>query len=220
MLSVVALTVLWAVVHYNPTFALAAPWRVSVFLAPLAWVVLLSEVAEWIARKALRGSFIPLDGLGRASIIALSLACLAGILGVAVDYQGKTGKKYYPISRFLEKYHEPGNQYLVPINQTNIRLEAGVPVFATWKSHPTKDSEFLEWYGRIEKARAIYEAPADLAGPAISGLLESRSVTHVIWPVSDGEFPFSRMGHEVYRDKHFSLWDMRPKGNSHSTGNP
>ena len=209
MLSVVAAAVLWAIMDYNPTFAVAAPWRVSVFLAPLAWVVLLSEVAKWITRKTRRGSFITLDGLGRASIIALILACLAGILGVVVDYQSKMGKKYYPISRFLENYHEPGNQYLVPLNQMNIRLEAGVPVFATWKSHPTKDSEFLEWYKRIETARAIYEKPADRAQPTMLDLLESHSVTHVIWPVSKGEFPFSRMGHEVYRDNYFTLWDMR-----------
>ncbi len=98
---------------------------------------------------------------------------------------------------------------MVPTDQTRIRLEAGVPVFATWKSHPTKDSEFLDWYKRIEAARTIYEGQAGMAQDALKALLESHAVTHVIWPQSKGAFPFSQMGRQVFGDNNFSLWDLR-----------
>jgi hypothetical protein len=207
MLLVVAATILWAIMDYNPTFAIAAPWRVSVFLSPLSWIVLLAAVAKWLMREISRQFFISLSGLRRASIIALTLACLAGILGVVFHYQRKIEHKYYLISRFLEKYHEPGNQYLVPLDQMHIRLEAGVPVYVTQKSHPTKDSEFLEWYKRIESARAIYTKRAEQTEMLV--MIESHSVTHVIWPISKGDFPFSQMGQKVYGDNYFNLWDMR-----------
>jgi hypothetical protein len=209
MLLVVAATILWAIMDKNSTLAVIAPWRVSVFLAPLSWVVLLAAVAEWLTREISKESYISLSVLKRASIIAVTLACIAGIADVISDYQDKIEKKYYPVSRFLVNYHKPGNKYLIPPDQKHIRLEAGVPVYVTWKSHPTKDSEFLEWYKRIETARAIYEKRTDRKQSEISDLIESNSVTHVIWPISKEEFPFSQMGQQVYRDSYYSLWDMR-----------
>lgn len=208
-LWVVAATILWVVIIPNPTVAVVAPWRISVILAPLSWVILIAGLSPWTAQKIQTQSFISLDRLGKVLIIAVALACLAGILGVFFDYQHKIERNDYPISRFIANYHKPGNQYLVPLDQMDIRLEAGVPVFATWKSHPTKDSEFLEWYKRIETARAIYEKRGDRAKSDMLVLIENHSVTHVVWPISKGDFPFSQMGQQVYRDTYFSLWDMR-----------
>ena len=91
---------------------------------------------------------------------------------------------------------------MIPPEQTRIRLEAGVPVFATWKSHPTKDSEFLEWYKRIEAARTIYDGGPG-AQEALKALLESHAVTHVIWPESKGAFPFPQTGQAGFRRQLF-----------------
>jgi hypothetical protein len=209
MLSVVGITILWAIIAYNPTMASVAPWRISVFLAPLSRVVIIAAVATWIGRK-IKTKSIRFLGIGaKASIIVVTIACLSGVSALFLDYQRKSNQKDYPISRFLANYHKSGNQYLVPLGQTNIRLEAGVPVFATWKSHPTKDNEFLEWYQRTEAARVIYGEQADQAKAALLTLIENHSVTHVVWPQVKGCFPFSQMGQQVYQDMNFSLWDMK-----------
>ncbi len=51
LVPLIAATVLWAAIDYNPTVAVAAPWRVSVFLAPLSWMLILAALAAWIARS-------------------------------------------------------------------------------------------------------------------------------------------------------------------------
>ena len=141
-------------------------------------------------------------------IAACVCACLGGVLHLGYDYARKTRNSEYGLTRFLATYHTAGNQYLIPPEQTRIRLEAGVPVYATWKSHPTKDSEFLEWYKRVEAARKIYDGGPG-AQDALQALLASHAVTHVVWPEAKGTFPFSQLGRRVFGDKNFSLWDMR-----------
>ena len=213
LVPVVAAIVLWAAAAYNPTVAVAAPWRVSVFLAPLSWMLLLAALATWIARSTRRRLVLPFSsGVKKWLILAGICACLGGVLHLGFDYTRKTHNREYGLTRFLASYHTSGNQYLAPPDQTRIRLEAGVPVFATWKSHPTRDSEFLEWYKKIEIARTIYDGRSEGAQEALKAVIGSHAVTHVIWPQSKGAFPFSQMGTQVFGDSHFSLWDLSKTG--------
>jgi hypothetical protein len=208
MLLVVAATVLWAVIDYNPTFAVIAPWRVSVFLVPISWIILLTAAAKFLTQTSRWNTQFSTDSLRRGIIIFGIVGSFAGVAVTVFSYQDKTKEDYYSISRFLEGYHKSGNQYLIPLDQKSIRLEAGVPVYATWRSHPTKDSEFLEWYKRTEIASSIYDKPQEQGQAQLTALIETRSVTHVVWPASKGVFPYSRMGQQVYKDSNFSLWDL------------
>jgi hypothetical protein len=210
MLLVVAATVLWDVIDYNPTFAVIAPWRASVFLAPISWIILLTAAARFLTQISSWDSILSTDRITKGILLFGFIGSLAGIGFTLFSYHRKAQEDYYPVSRFIEAHHKSGNQYLVPLNQMSIRLEAGVPVYTTWRSHPTKDSEFLEWYKRTEKARAIYNGPLEKGQSELSALIGSRSVTHVLWPETRGAFPYARMGHQVYKDQIFSLWDVRP----------
>jgi hypothetical protein len=210
MLLVVAATVLWAVIDFNPTFAVIAPWRASVFLAPISWVILLATAAGFVMQAGRWDTLFSTDRLKRGILFFGLAGSLAGIAFTAFAYRQKATEDYYPISRFLEGYHQSGNQYLVPLDQMSIRLEAGVPVYATWRSHPTKDSEFLEWYKRTEAARLIYDNTSEKAQRELSALVGNRSVTHLLWPAAKGAFPYPGMGQQVYKDGRFSLWDLRP----------
>ncbi len=213
MLLFTGAVILWALIDHNSTFLVIAPWRVSVFLAPLSWIVLLSALVRWSAQVggggiASRSS----AGLRKAVLTVGVLASLIGVLNLVSVYQRKPKKDHYPISRFLTNYHRSGSRYLVPLKEMKIRLEAGVPVYVTWKSHPVRADEFLEWYKRTQTAKTIYKKPLDQAQPALAALLEGGSVSHMIWPVSKGDFPFSHLGRRIYRDKDFSLWDLRTAG--------
>jgi hypothetical protein len=213
LVPVVASSVLWAAVFYNPTVAVAAPWRVSVFLAPLSWMLLLAALATWIARRTRQKLVFPLSARGKKWLVLAGIcACSGGVLHLGFDYARKTHNREYGLTRFLAGYHTSGNQYLVPPEQTHIRLEAGVPVFATWKSHPTRDSEFLEWYEKIEIARTLYGGRSEGAQEALKAVLGSHTVTHVVWPQSKGAFPFPQMGKQVFGDSHFSLWELNKTG--------
>ncbi len=94
LVPVVAATVLWAAAAYNPTVAVAAPWRVSVFLAPLSCMVLLAPLATWIARNTREKLEFPLsERVKRGLILAGICACLAGVLHLGFDYTRKRTRK-------------------------------------------------------------------------------------------------------------------------------
>lgn len=209
MLLVVAASIFWAVISFNPTVAVAAPWRVSVFLAPLSWVIWTIAVSKGIANLlAHRSSKI----LNRGAIAAISLMVIVAISGsmtVVRGYQSKAASDYYALSQFLANAHQPGYQYLVPPDRKNIRLAAGVPVFATWKSHPSKDTEFLDWYERVTAAEAIYTQPPSEIPALVAALQEQYPVTHIVWPVSKRAFPSPDLGEQIYSDAHFSVWDVQ-----------
>jgi hypothetical protein len=201
LIGIVAAAVGWALVDFNPTVAVAAPWRVSVLLAPLSWVVLLAALAERLADKYYF-SMPPAGALRKWLATACLCACLAGMLHLGLEYYRKAQREDYGLCRFLRQYHTAGSQYLIPPQETRIRLEAGVPVFATRKSHPTKDSEFLAWNVRIEAARQVYDgSPA-----ALQKLMKDHAITHIVWPETKGNFPFPALGSRVYTDSNYSLW--------------
>jgi hypothetical protein len=86
-----------------------------------------------------------------------------------------------------------------------------VPVFATWKSHPTKDSEFLAWYQRVELARAVYENPDPMRQKEFKKLCEDYGITHAVWPAAKGDFPYAGRGERVYGDDSYSVWTTAPR---------
>lgn len=210
LLLMVLATILWAVVAFNPTVAVAAPWRVSVFLAPLVWVIWAATVAQGIDRIIQKRALFTAKHSRRIALGAIAIALVVSFTGasnVFRGYQSKPGSDYYALSQFLTDYHTPGNQYLIPPNRKNIRLAAGVPVFATWKSHPTKDDEFLAWHERVKLAESFY-SPAGGVSPSDSlASLRRNSITHVVWPVASGEFPLAEP-EKIYEDDHFSVWSL------------
>ncbi len=207
LLLVVVATLIWSQVAYSPTFVVTAPWRVSAYIAPLSWIILFSVIARWIQRLINKEVFWSFSQFIKVSSLCVLIFCAVGITDLTNRYESKKELGYYAISRFIENYHQRGFQYLIPIEESNIRLEAGVPVFATWKTHPTKDSEFLVWYERIETARTVYETKVDPFN--ILTVLKAQALTHVIWRSADGDYPYSQAGRQTYSDTYFSLWDMR-----------
>lgn len=207
LLVLVAMAIFVTLVSNNPTVAIVAPWRVSVFLAPISWIIVITTLAKWSIEKVKKIPEYFFKRFQKATIILMLLAGSIGIATLFLNYQQKKQQSYYGICRFLEVYHTSGNQYLVPLYQKSIRLEAGVPVYVTWKSHPTKDNEFLAWYKRIEIAAAIYEKP--LQSAEASNLLKKNAITHIIWPKSKGNFPFSNIAQQAYADRYYSLWEIK-----------
>ncbi len=207
LLFIVA-TVAWAIIAPNPTLEVIAPWRVSSFIAPLSWIIILVSVTRWLTQIINHISFSVSRRVVRAGlIIVFSAASLIGIYRFHAVYKYKKTHDFYNVSRYLEAYHQAGNQYMVPVSEMYIRLEAGVPVFATWKSHPTRDNELLQWYERINVARTIYDDRVDSS--EISALTDSYPVTHIICPADKGKYPFAGVGQKVYQDKSYSVWDIR-----------
>lgn len=209
LLLIVSATLVWTTVAYDPTVAVAAPWRISAFLAPLSWVVILSSVAVWLHREIGKERFVSFKTFMEITVVGSSVAAVWGLASLYAQYEAKQSAEYFAVSRFIETVHEPGNQYMVPIEDLNIRMEAGVPVYVTWKTHPTRDTEFLHWYDRISKARSVYDGK--IPAGELSDYLDSLAVTHLVWPTANIRFPYSELGQKLYADENYSLWKLGPR---------
>lgn len=203
LLGLVAAAIFLTLIADSPTVAVAAPWRVSAVLAPLSWIILLAIAAKRLGRRPF---FLrPLSRrVKKVLAIAIACACLGGIAHLALDYNKKEFRRDDGLVRYLEHSHRHGRRYLVPPEEKYIRLEAGVPVYATLKSHPTRDSEFLAWHDRIEAAQAVYAG----SEAALERLTDDGAITHIAWPAAKGPFPFAAQGKKLYGDRYFSLWQV------------
>jgi hypothetical protein len=79
--------------------------------------------------------------------------------------------------RFVKATSTADDLYLIPTDLRRFRLETGARVYVDWKSHPYRDVEVLEWYARIEKAKAFERASGDDACRIAEELLREAGVT-------------------------------------------
>jgi hypothetical protein len=208
LLFVAGVSIVFSMLVHHSTLAALAPWRVSVLAAPISWVILITKISKWISGKIQEKRDELFLRLKHRAVFLMIIACLVGSVETYLNYQDKAKRPDYLISRFLAKHHKPGNLYLIPPELKNLRLEAGVPVFVTAKSHPTKDQEFLSWHERLKTACELYRSPTTRKPSETARLLKNNSLTHMVWPETLGPFPHEAMGHRIYADQYFSLWDV------------
>jgi Domain of unknown function (DUF6798) len=140
----------------NQLLALIFPWRLSIFLLPLATAILLGSLvsfffsrrAEWVKRYT--------SIIRRASLGLIALTVLIGGIRFYLDVQ----RKYQGPERAMEAYvassYQPKDVFLTPIKLQDFRLATGAPVYVDFKSIPYRDSDVLEWYRRVRLADRFY----------------------------------------------------------------
>jgi hypothetical protein len=152
---------------------LVSPWRVSVFLVPIAWVALLA----WLFERALpwlrsRGRLRP--ALAVAAAASLAFAALG--IAATTDNFGRDDPEY---DAMVRAELGPGQVYLTSPEATYFRLRYGAPQYVSEKTHPYLDVEVLEWQRRIEVATALY-AGDSFDCEVLAKLRDQEHVTHVL----------------------------------------
>ena len=202
LLGVVALEIaagaLWVLVTRDLNLALAAPWRASAVIVPLADAVLLTRLAGLVAERLGRRDDALRDAaLGSALLIAVALA-------VGVFNRARNVAWHKPgYLAFVRANAAPGDLYVTPIGENDFRLATGQPQYATWKTHPHRGQGVLEWYARVGRARAVTERPA----PDCARLenLAGEGVTHLLRRATDEPVACSGWN-QVYADPAYRLW--------------
>ncbi len=140
----------------SSTPALLFPWRISVFLVPIAATALAVALAvtvgralsrSWLGRSAERGRGI---GWSVAVVAALLLAVL-GLLASSRSVPPTTSDDAVALVRTSEVT----GVGIVPLAEENIRLNAAVPIYVDWKSPPYASSDLIEWWTRVDQVRAV-----------------------------------------------------------------
>lgn len=188
--------------------ALLAPWRISVFLYPLSIIILLSYIFKKWFSKTRQGQNISVIICGvivLASVFYSGYGYYAyykGTInnifkhylslekkGVKVKHKeialkNNTDKKKkksdnLSVLDYIRKNGRSGQVYLTHAKMHNFRLDSGMPQFVSWKSHPYKDVEVLEWHKRINFVNSIFDE--DLFNCEIfQKMLKEYKITHLL----------------------------------------
>lgn len=161
--------------------ALLMPWRISVYLVPVAssLVAAAGAAALW-DRVVGRAAAVQRLAVWAASAGIVLLGAAGGLI-IRSDLQAFAGDRSMPVMGFVRSTKAAGDVYLIPLTLERFRLETGAPVFVDRKSIPYRDVEVVEWYQRFIVARDLYlTRDADLACAAVGSLARRYPITHVV----------------------------------------
>ena len=167
----------------SDNLAMLGPWRVSVLLVPLATTLLAASLVNLVldfrivAKLPYEWVLIPL---------ALWASFVSVQRGLDIQKLNSTSYKVRKVERVMTyalQNQAAGQVYLIPPKDADFddfRLYTGVPVFINWKSHPYKDTQVLEWYQRVLRADAFYDADAGQKCTVLEQMLREYHLTHVV----------------------------------------
>ncbi len=186
----------------SDTLALIAPWRVSVWIVPIAVGVVLAAAVTWAlaGRRGERLRRWVAPGCG----VVLAVCLAAGVAVQVSIYRGFEALPWIDAMRHVRETKRAGDHYLVPPDVAEFRVQAGVPTLVTWKSHPIKDVEVLAWHERVVAAEAFYAARGEEKLARLREVVEGYHVTHVLVPAEQ----LSEVrggGAVVYEDAHYAV---------------
>jgi hypothetical protein len=143
-LIVALVTALTVEVTRNVALAMMFPWRVTVFLVPVATITVIVCFVRLIAERIrhVSAALLPVCA-------CMSLVCLAIGANLTVNAPDPTSSR--PV-RVIRAAH-PSGVGLIPLELDNVRLNTPAAVYVDWKSHPYASADLAEWQRRITAAR-------------------------------------------------------------------
>ena len=203
---VVAVGLTWLQTVLDSTsLAFLAPWRLSVYLVPLATAILLAKAVGWLSSTLYRAwpdSQVFVAGI---SVLFLLIVVLKGAVAIQDSFRVRAQDPRQPLWQFVRDHVQAGDVVVVPSAMAEFRLETGAPVVITYKSHPYKDVEILAWYERLQAVDAFYQEPAC---ERLDQLMTEYGATDIVLPVDQSIEPCDR-GQVVYQDGQYSVVKVR-----------
>ena len=180
-----------AIATRSDALLLLAPWRATIFLAPVCAALLLAAatraafaIGRLLGRAAALGRPERGARLGTAArsvtlLLAGFATALALIAGLERILRLRAEPEREPYAPLVAGEVGPDALVLVPPRMHELRLDAAVPVYADARIHPWEDLEVLEWRARVAAAsRAFGRRP--LACRALAALARREPITHVV----------------------------------------
>ena len=200
------------IITQSNDLAYLAPWRVSVLLVPISLSLIIAFLVSLVV------DHLPLP---KFLILGLALGVSVYLVYTSVDIGRERSATYRTSARqelffgmldYVRATMQPDDLYLVPAEDgrfNEFRIHSGAPTFITWKSHPYKDTEVLEWYHRVQLANNFYTGEWEAACPTLSNLLEEYPLTHVIFFKKKAQLSCSFVS-EIFRNAQYSVYSITP----------
>ena len=174
--TALGLTLLSAVLDSNE-LGMISPWRISVYLVPIALAVLIGQFVAVAIDNARRGRAPTVyKALGAGLVILVIGATAHGVVEKAKHYRPEAPAAHIA---FMRETGGDGTLYLTDPHNMDIRLQSGLPQLVSWKSHPYKDLEVLEWYRRYLLAKDVFTGKIIDCG-TLTEAVKTYGTTHLL----------------------------------------
>jgi hypothetical protein len=171
-----SLTMLAALIDSNE-LGMISPWRISVYLVPLGLAALLGRLVAWALGRFERGTAKRLYWPLLWSLAALAVAVTAnGVRMTMKDYRAAELPAHIA---FMRETGDAETLYLADPHDMNVRLQSRLPQLVSWKTHPYKDVEVLEWYDRFLLAARVFKGKT-VNCAALDRAIKDYGVTHLL----------------------------------------
>ncbi|HXI30396.1 MAG TPA: DUF6798 domain-containing protein, partial [Vicinamibacterales bacterium] len=174
----------------NPVLALQFPWRVSVWLVPIAAMLL---AAHWCQTGGRHLSDIGAGATRTPAARRASTACAIAIAGLvaygavgsAVEARRVGRTPDAPLRDRVAASVSPGDVYLIPPDMEDFRLRTRAAIVVDAKTHPYKDVDVLAWKDRLDHARAFYAERGAPRCEELDTIASRYAATRVVVPAGD-----------------------------------
>jgi hypothetical protein len=159
----------------NDAIAFIAPWRMSVFLVPLATAVILGWATSQLLQKVPQYQKL----IFRLSLAIVFVLFTLGAIN-QIKYLSDTDSTTN-LMEYVKSNKQSGEMYLLSPDTEilrKFRFYTGAPIFVNLKTHPYKDVEVLEWYRRLQLAEDFYRS--DEPCSTLDKIIADYPLTHII----------------------------------------
>ncbi len=187
--------------------ALIYPWRASIVLVPLSSSVILAYLVTKFMDIRRTRSLKYARWAGITSFIVITGLMIAGIARFQLETTRLQDDNSRPMMDFIRDYKSPVDTYLIPTEMEEFRLATGAPIVVTFKSVPYLDTDVLEWYDRVRKARNFYRDRVEGVNcDLLRQFQEMYAVTHVVLDEDLLLLGCPQLGLELFRDEHYAVY--------------
>lgn len=209
-ITVAVLSTILQLFFDNDFIGFLAPWRVSSWLVPLSTSII---VGYLINIAFLKISFLYSNATVNTILKAVCFFIIFfhvfyGLYGTIKQFDEYRNLENNAMINFVKENKSTEDIYLIPPKLFEFRLNTGVPVFVTTKSHPYKDVELLEWHERVKLSKIFYDKNNENKCNILVKIKEDYKITHVVLPEGQFNDKFDCLK-EIYKDKEYGVYKIR-----------
>lgn len=195
---------------HDRTLALLFPWRVSVILVPVAFVLTVSALAGPLWRRRTSAAVVA------CAVVLAAAAASCGWVRTRRAADAYARAPGVAMMQAASRLARPGTLFVVPKDLQRFRLETGAATFVDYKSHPYRADEVAAWYARLALADALDAGDGPAACRTVATLRARYGATHFVRPAAR---PLACPGLvPVFEDRDYLIFAATPEGHATCSG--
>lgn len=192
----------------NDFIGFLTPWRISAWLVPISTTIIISFIISRIFYFYTNRLNLINNFLKYISLLIILIPFVYGLNILIEKTDDYLNEDHGKMLNYVKDNKSSEDIYLVPLEMEGFRLDTGTPVFVTYRSHPYKDIEVMEWYNRIKKAEEFYKSDDINKYKILNELKDEKKVTHVLLQKDFSNNNYNNII-KLYNDEEYIIYKIK-----------